>query len=256
MQASEYVTPKHICSRCVRAFPQIRAKVAFPDYVIIPSLSLLRMVAPMTPAEIVDMYRQHRASAILRTADSDAARRAMQAVVDGGFRIVEFTLTIPHAVELIEEFASVRRLIVGAGTVLTAEDAAQAVTAGARFLVSPVVDESVIDAARQLGVAMMPGCATPTEMLRAHRAGAPLQKLFPAQATGPAWVKQTLGPLPFLKIVPTSGVTLENAADYLASGAWAVGFVNSLFDPGDIAEGRFDVIQQRAARMIEAVGRR
>jgi 2-keto-3-deoxy-6-phosphogluconate aldolase len=100
---------------------------------------------------------------------------------------------------------------------------------------------------------MMPGCATPTEMLRAHRTGAPLQKLFPGQATGPAWVKQTLGPLPFLRIVPTSGVTLDNAADYLAAGAWAVGFVNSLFDPADIAEGRFDAIQQRAARMIQAV---
>jgi len=209
----------------------------------------------MTPAEFIDIYRQHRASAILRTSDTDAARRAMQVAVDGGFRIVEFTLTVPRAFELIEEFASADRLVVGAGTVLTVDDAEKAVSAGARFLVSPVIDESVIDAARELGVAMMPGCATPSEMLRAHRAGAPLQKLFPAQAAGPTWVKQTLGPLPFLKIVPTSGVTLENAVDYLAAGAWAVGFVNSLFDPADIAEGRFDAIQQRAASMIEAVGK-
>jgi 2-dehydro-3-deoxyphosphogluconate aldolase/(4S)-4-hydroxy-2-oxoglutarate aldolase len=118
-----------------------------------------------------------------------------------------------------------------------------------------VVDESVIRAAQDLGVAMMPGCATPTEMLRAHRAGAPLEKLFPGQSLGPAWVQQTLGPLPFLKIVPTSGVTLDNAADYLAAGAWAVGFVNSLFDPEDIAAGRFEAIERRAAMMIEAVSR-
>jgi Entner-Doudoroff aldolase len=203
--------------------------------------------------DFVEAYHQHRASAILRTDRTDAARRAMRAAVEGGFRIVEFTLTVPDAVELIREFAADERLIVGAGTVLSDDAAAEAVAAGARFLVSPVVDESVIRAARSLGVAMMPGCMTPTEMLRAHRAGAPLQKLFPGQATGPAWVKQTLGPLPFLRIVPTSGVTLENAADYLAAGAWAVGFVNSLFDPADIAHGRFDAIRQRAVRMIEAV---
>lgn len=210
----------------------------------------------MKSTEFVDTYRQYRASAILRTASTDAARQAMQAAVQGGFRIVEFTLTIPRAVELIEEFAADERLIVGAGTVLTAKDAAQSVNAGARFLVSPVVDELVIHAARDLGVAMMPGCATPTEMFCAHRAGAPLQKLFPGQAAGPAWVKQTLGPLPFLRIVPTSGVTLDNAADYLAAGAWAVGFVHSLFDPADIAAGRFDEIRRRAERMIEAVGQR
>jgi Entner-Doudoroff aldolase len=211
----------------------------------------------MTPPEFVDLYRRQRASAILRASRTEAARRAMQAAVRGGFRIVEFTLTIPAAVELIAEFAADERLTVGAGTVLKAEDAAAAVGAGAEFLVSPVVDASVIRAAQDLGVAMMPGCATPTEMLQAHRAGAPLQKLFPAQPLGPAWVRQTLGPLPFLKIVPTSGVTLENAGDYLAAGAWAVGFVNSLFDPEDIAADRFEAIGRRAAMMIEAVaGRR
>ncbi len=208
---------------------------------------------PMTPTEFVDLYRKHRASAILRTTSVDAARCAMRAAIDGGFRIVEFTLTIPGAVELIREFAADDRLTVGAGTVLSAEDAADAVGAGAQFLVSPVVDETVIQTARDLGVAMMPGCATPTEMLRAHRAGAPLQKLFPAQAIGPAWVKQTLGPLPQLKIVPTAGVTLDNAADYLRAGAWAVGFVNSLFEPADIAQGRFEVIRRRAEKMMQAV---
>jgi 2-dehydro-3-deoxyphosphogluconate aldolase/(4S)-4-hydroxy-2-oxoglutarate aldolase len=80
-----------------------------------------------------------------------------------------------------------------------------------------------------------------------------LQKLFPGQATGAAWVKQTLGPLPFLNIVPTSGVTLDNAADFLKAGSFAVGFVNSLFDPEEIAGGRFDVIQERAAAMLDAV---
>jgi len=206
-----------------------------------------------SPDDFVGQFKTRRASAILRTHDQSAARHAMNAAIKGGFRIVEFTLSIPDVMELIEEFAARGDLIVGAGTVLTTQDAADAVRAGAKFLVSPVVDEAVIDEASALGVAVMPGCATPTEMLRAHRAGAPLQKLFPAQAIGPAWVKQTLGPLPFLNIVPTSGVTLDNAADYLRAGAFAVGFVNSLFDPGDIADENWQAIEDRAARMLQSV---
>jgi Entner-Doudoroff aldolase len=143
--------------------------------------------------------------------------------------------------------------VVGAGTVLTAQDAEDAVAHGARFLVSPVVDEEVIEAARRLGVAAIPGCATPTEMLRAWRAGAPLQKLFPAPGPGPAWVKATLAPLPFLRIVPTNGVTAENARAWLDAGAFALGFVAPLFDPADLAARRFDRIEERARFLLVAV---
>jgi 2-dehydro-3-deoxyphosphogluconate aldolase / (4S)-4-hydroxy-2-oxoglutarate aldolase len=208
----------------------------------------------MPPEIFLNALRQARASAILRTDDQDAARQAMDAAVRGGFRIVEFTMTIPGVLDLVREFSERDGLIVGAGTVLTCEEARAAVDAGAAYLVSPVVDEEVIAEAARLGVAAMPGCSTPTEMLRAHRAGAQLQKLFPAPGTGPAWVKQTLGPLPFLRIVPTSGVTAENAAEYLAAGSFAVGFVASLFDAGDIAAGRFDRIVERARTMVAAVG--
>ena len=208
---------------------------------------------PISPEDFVQQFKTERASAILRTPDQQAARQAMQAAVAGGFRICEFTLTITGACELIEEFSARDDLVVGAGTVLTVDDATSAVEAGAQFLVSPVVDEAVIHRAAELGVAMMPGCATPTEMLRAHHAGAPLQKVFPEQAIGPAWVKQTLGPLPFLNIVPTAGVTLENAADFLRAGALAVGFVNTLFDPSDIAREDWPAIETRATQMRAAV---
>jgi Entner-Doudoroff aldolase len=208
----------------------------------------------MSPDDFVQMFGKMRASAILRTHDHGAARQAMQAAVAGGFRIIEFTLSIPDAFALIEEFANRSDLVVGAGTVLTADDAREAVNAGAQFLVSPVVDEAVIEQAARLGVAAMPGCATPTEMLRAHRAGAQLQKLFPVQGAGPHWVKQTLGPLPFLKIVPTAGVDLETAADYLRAGAFAVGFVNNLFDPKDISDENWSSIEKRAAQMLHSVG--
>lgn len=207
----------------------------------------------MPPEIFLNTYHQARASAILRTDDQDAARKAMEAAVRGGFTVIEFTLTIPGAMQLIHEFSEQDGLVVGAGTVLTCDEARAAVDAGASFLVSPVVDEAVITEAGQLGVAVMPGCSTPTEMLAAYRAGAQLQKLFPAPGTGPAWVKQTLGPLPFLKIVPTSGVTLENATAYLQAGAFAVGFVASLFQASDIRAGNFDRIEERARAMLKAV---
>jgi 2-dehydro-3-deoxyphosphogluconate aldolase / (4S)-4-hydroxy-2-oxoglutarate aldolase len=207
----------------------------------------------MPPDIFLNTYRHARASAILRTNDRDAAREAMNAAVRGGFRVVEFTLTIPGALELVREFSERDDLVVGAGTVLTPNEAQAAVEAGASFIVSPVVDEAVITEANRLGVAAMPGCSTPTEMLLAHRAGAQLQKLFPAPGTGPAWVKQTLGPLPFLRIVPTSGVTVENAADYLRAGAFAVGFVAGLFDAAEITAGQYDRIESRARAALAAV---
>ncbi len=207
----------------------------------------------MTPSDFVAAFREARCSAILRTNDAARARHAMGAAVRAGFRICEFTLTVPDALSLVREFSRQSDLIVGAGTVLTPDEARSAVAAGARFLVSPVCDPAVIAEANRLGVAMMPGCSTPTEMLHAHRAGAALQKLFPAPGTGPAWVAQTLAPMPFLRIVPTSGVTLENAAAYLNAGAWAMGFVNSLFDPQDIAAERWPAIEARGRAILDAV---
>jgi Entner-Doudoroff aldolase len=207
----------------------------------------------MTPADFLPALREARASAIIRTNSKDAAAKAMDAAIRGGFKVCEFTLTVPNAIELIKEFSARPGIIVGAGTVLTPDEARRAVGAGARFLVSPVVDPLVIAESHKLKVSMIPGCSTPTEMVLAHRFGAPLQKLFPAPANGPQWVTQTLAPLPFLRIVPTAGVNLENAAAYLKAGAWAVGFVSSLFDAGDIAAGRFDAIEARARQMIEAV---
>lgn len=203
---------------------------------------------------VVRQMKQARASAILRTHDHDGARPAMEAAVRGGFRIIEFTLSVPGALGLIRHFSQDAKLIVGAGTVLTVEEVDAVISAGAQYVVSPVVDESIIERTRYHGAVAMPGTSTPTEMLRAYRAGAQLQKLFPEPGTGPAWLQQTLGPLPFLSIVPTSGVTLANAAAYLQAGAAAVGFVNSLFNPADIREKDFDAIERRARDMLAAVG--
>ena len=171
----------------------------------------------------------------------------------GGFTILEFTLTTPGVYELVQDFSRREGVVVGTGTVMDAGDVRRSVDAGARFVVSPVVDEEMIEAATDLGVASMPGTHTPTEMLRAHRAGAQLCKLFPAAAGGPAWAKSVLGPMPYLKIVPTNGVDEHNAADWLNAGCFAVGFVNPLFEPEDIVAGRWDELEARAARCIANV---
>lgn len=208
----------------------------------------------MTPDEFVSFFGHVKASAILRTLSAEAAAPAMEAALRGGFKVIEFTLTIPNALELIQEFSQRPGVVVGAGTVLTTQDAEAAVKAGAACLVSPVVDEVVIDAAKSLNVAMMPGTHTPTEMLRAHRAGGQLQKLFPAPGLGAPYVKACLGPMPFLKIVPTNGVDANNVAEYLAAGAFAVGFVAPLFDAAEMAAGEFGRIEERASGLIAAVG--
>ncbi|MBT8047449.1 MAG: bifunctional 4-hydroxy-2-oxoglutarate aldolase/2-dehydro-3-deoxy-phosphogluconate aldolase [Xanthomonadales bacterium] len=207
----------------------------------------------MTPEVFVERFGHEKGSAILRCSDTEKAALAMEAAIRGGFSIIEFTLTIPGVYDLVHDFSKREGLVVGTGTVMDERQAQKSVEAGARFLVSPVVDEAVISAADELGVASMPGTHTPTEMLRAHRAGAQLCKLFPAPAGGPVWVRSVLGPMPYLKIVPTNGVDEQNAQEWISAGVFGVGFVAPLFVPGDIEAGNWDAIEARARRCLEAV---
>lgn len=170
----------------------------------------------------------------------------MTAAVDGGFRTAEFTLTTPGALELISRFAERPELLVGAGTVLTVPQAREAVSAGAKFLVSPILDAEIVAEARRLDVPMIPGTFTPTEMETAHRLGADFCKLFPAAPGGPDYVRAILAPLPHLHIFPTAGVTVENFTDFLDAGCVGVGFVAALFAPEDLARRDFAAIRRRA----------
>jgi 2-dehydro-3-deoxyphosphogluconate aldolase / (4S)-4-hydroxy-2-oxoglutarate aldolase len=206
----------------------------------------------MSEAVLNDL-REARAIAILRSNDHATARGALAAAVRGGFRVLEVTLSTPGAVEIIGDLSRDDRLLLGAGTVLTVEQARAAVSAGARFLVSPVMDVDVITEASRLGCIMIPGCATPTELWNAHRAGAALQKLFPAPAGGPTWLRSVLAPMPFLRVIPTNGVEVENATEWLAAGAFAVGCVRSLFPPDELAAGAWDKIEARARALLAAV---
>lgn len=201
----------------------------------------------MNAESFIDALWEERAVAILRARNHSLCRDAMNAAVEGGFRFVEFTLHCPEPFGLIEDFAKRDGLIVGAGTVMSPADARRAIDAGASFIVSPILDEEVVATALEHGVAVMPGVRTPTEMVRAHRLGAVVQKLFPAPAQGPAYVRATLGPLPFLRLVPTSGVTPENVGQFIAAGVFAVGFVAPVFPP-DVLEARDYIEIERLAR--------
>lgn len=197
-----------------------------------------------------ERIRSEQISAIVRAEDEGVARDAMAAAVDGGFRLVEFTLTTPGAMRLIGEFAGRDGLLVGAGTVLTAEQARAAVDAGASFLVSPIVDRAIIELAGELGAAVIPGAYSPTEMETAHRYGADFIKVFPAPAGGVDFIRAVRGPLPHLPLFPTNGVTADNLGEYLSAGVVGAGFVKPLFDPQLMAAGDFAGVRARAAQIV------
>ncbi len=203
--------------------------------------------------EALEFILGERISAIIRTEDQQLACDAMQAAVDGGFRVVEFTLTTPGALELVARFSQNHDLLVGAGTVMSPQLARNAVASGARFLVSPIIDTEVIAEAAVLDVVTIPGAYTPTEMEKAHRAGADLVKLFPAPAGGVEFIRAIRGPLPHLRLFPTAGVTPENVLDFLNAGCAGVGFVRSLFTPKNIADRDFKAIRQRAMGVTSRV---
>ena len=201
--------------------------------------------------EIRDSLLARKISAIVRTDDQSVAEQAMAAAVEGGFRIIEFTLSTPGALELITQFRSMdESLLVGAGTVMTPQAAKEAVNSGAQFIVSPVCDPTVIRKAGEMDVVSIPGTQTPTEMQRAHETGADFVKLFPAPPNVAEYIRYVLGPQPHLKIFPTSGVNLDNMVAVLEAGAAGVGFVGPLFDPQSMRNRNFDDIRERAEKIV------
>lgn len=202
-------------------------------------------------ANVGATIRRVRVSAIVRTDNKSLASDAMQAAVDGGFEVIEFTLTTPGALDLVGRFARTDDLTVGAGTVLSPQQARDAVSAGAEFLVSPIFDADVVAEAAKLDVPMIPGCYTPTEMETAFRHGADFIKVFPAPAGGVGFIRALRGPLPHLPLFPTAGPTPDNFIDYLEAGCVGVGFVRSLFDPEDLAGGDFMAVRKRAEAIMQ-----
>jgi 2-dehydro-3-deoxyphosphogluconate aldolase / (4S)-4-hydroxy-2-oxoglutarate aldolase len=193
--------------------------------------------------------------AVIRMRDAAKLRDVVDALADGGVRALEVTMTVPNAVALIRELAPTMPdgFILGAGTVTDAATVNAVADAGARYVVSPVFRREVIRACHDRGIAVAPGCFTPTEILDAHDAGADIVKVFPATALGPQYIKDVRAPLPQVKLMPTGGVTLDNAGDWIRAGAVAVGVGSALLDTKAIESGQFEVIAQNARRIVANV---
>jgi 2-dehydro-3-deoxyphosphogluconate aldolase/(4S)-4-hydroxy-2-oxoglutarate aldolase len=193
--------------------------------------------------------------AVIRLQDPAKLRGVVDALARGGVKALEVTMTVPGAIELIAELAPTMSddFLLGAGTVLDAATAHRAARAGACFIVSPVFRPEVIKAAHEHGVAAMPGCFTPTEILNAWELGADVVKVFPATSVGPGYFKDIKGPLPQVKLMPTGGVSIDNVGDWLKAGAVAVGVGSALLDAKAIAAGQFDVLEANARRMVANV---
>jgi 2-dehydro-3-deoxyphosphogluconate aldolase/(4S)-4-hydroxy-2-oxoglutarate aldolase len=193
--------------------------------------------------------------AVIRMKDPAKLRAVFDALAEGGVRAIEVTMTVPGAVALIGELATSlpAGIVLGAGTVIDAATARAVIDAGARFIVSPVFRRDVVAVCLERGVVAAPGCFSPTEILDAHEMGADLVKVFPATALGPQYIKDLRAPMPQLRLMPTGGVTLDNAGDWIRAGAVAVGVGSALLDTKAIDEGRFDVIAGNARRIVASV---
>lgn len=193
--------------------------------------------------------------AVIRMKDPAKLRGVVDALIEGGVRALEVTMTVPGAIGLIESLARdlPKGFHLGAGTVLDAETARQTILAGATFIVAPTLDLATIEMCHRYDVAAMPGAFTPTEILTAWQGGADIVKVFPATSLGPGFFKDVRAPLPQVRLMPTGGVSLTNAGEWIKAGAVAVGVGTALLDTAAIAEGRFDVIAHNARTLVEAV---
>jgi 2-dehydro-3-deoxyphosphogluconate aldolase/(4S)-4-hydroxy-2-oxoglutarate aldolase len=192
--------------------------------------------------------------AVVRLPESAGLRGVAAALAAGGVAAVEITLTTPGALEAIADLASQGGdCVIGAGTVLDEKDARNAIAAGARFVVSPTLDRGVVRYCRDQGVASLPGAFTPTELLEAWRAGAALVKLFPASALGPRYLREVLAPLPFLHVVPSGGVSLDNAGDWIRAGAAAVSVGGALVSGTLVRDQSWGELTARARALVDRV---
>jgi 2-dehydro-3-deoxyphosphogluconate aldolase/(4S)-4-hydroxy-2-oxoglutarate aldolase len=193
---------------------------------------------------------------VIRVSSAGEALDAARAVREGGLAVIEITMTVAGAVDVIREVdrSLGKDVLVGAGTVLDTAAAEKVLDAGARFVVSPVFDAGVVATAKRRGAVVIPGALTPTEILAAWSAGADMVKVFPvSQMGGPAYIKALKGPLPHVPLVPTGGVNLQNVGDFFRAGAAAVGVGGELIDKKAVAEKNFGLIAETARKFLDEV---
>lgn len=193
---------------------------------------------------------------VVRAASVDEANRAVEAICAGGIPVVEITMTVPNAVTVIRELVQQRgnEVLIGAGTVTTAEQAESCLRAGAQFLVSPGLAVSVLAVARANSKLAIPGALTPTELMNAQEQGAKIIKIFPCGNVGGAkYLKSLKAPFPQACLIPTGGVNAANAADFIAAGAFALGVGADLVDAAALREGNLAKITASARELVDAV---
>ena len=191
---------------------------------------------------------------VLRARSAAQAHAVVQAMIAGGVTVVEVTMTVPNAIELLKELKQEYggRVLLGSGTVTTAAEAQATINAGAEFVVSPSLHPEVIQVTKTNGKLSIPGALTPTEVITAHRAGAHYVKIFPCSAMGGApYLKSLLAPFPFLKLIPTGGVTLDTAANFIKAGARALGVGNDLVNLAAIDAGTPEKITETARAYLK-----
>ena len=210
----------------------------------------------MTREATLARILEEQAIGIVRLDEAANFPRIAQALMDGGLRCLEITLTTPGVLEGIREISrSLPEAVIGAGTVLDADMARHAIRAGARFLVAPTVALDVIDVARQEHVVVIPGALTPTEIVTAWSAGADLVKVFPASLGGPAYIRSLRGPLPDIRFAATGGVSMENVAEFVRAGSTVVCIGGWLVPKDAVRDGEYSVLTRRAAQIMDVLRR-
>src|SRR3954454_3887729 len=212
----------------------------------------------MTSKEILAAITEIGIVPVVRCSSGEGAVKTVGALYRGGIRAAEITMTVPGAIRALEQAADQfgDKLVLGAGTVLDPETARACMLAGAEFFVTPSLRVSTIEMAKRYSKVICPGALTPTEVLAAWQAGADAVKVFPAGAVGGAkYIKALKGPFPQIEMVPTGGVNLETAGDFLKAGACAVAVGGELIDPQTIKEGKYEVFEARAKQYLAAVAK-
>jgi 2-dehydro-3-deoxyphosphogluconate aldolase/(4S)-4-hydroxy-2-oxoglutarate aldolase len=193
--------------------------------------------------------------AVVRSPDSQQLVEVCRALADGGVTVVEITMTVPDALDVLRQVRKALgdRVLLGAGTILDTETGRSAILAGAEYLVAPTLDPGVIRLCQRYSKLVMPGCFTPTEILSAWQAGADIIKVFPADVLGPAFFKAVRAPLPQVRLMPTGGVDLTTAAEFLGAGACCLGVGSQLVEPKAVAAGNFERIRELARQYVQIV---
>lgn len=205
--------------------------------------------------EILNRLIDGKVVAVVRLDSGDQLIHVAEALKAGGLTAIEFTMSTPGALDMIRQAATHmgENVLIGAGTVLDPETARAAILAGAEFIVTPTLNLATIALSKRYGKPIVSGAFTPTEILTAWESGADLVKVFPASIGGPKYIKAILAPLPQVRVVPTGGVSAENAAEYIKAGATALGIGGNLVDKNAVAQGDWGTITGEALRLIAAV---